>query len=125
MAWWHVAIHRLEEIENTCKWLMLLRNGFVTPGCEDRATDVCENEILQPSVCAEKIKALDIFGDYYWLTSLRNTQWVELSCMDLCTRALVERYKGEHVVLTVQSHGSPFVFVGLGATLCVHTNVSL
>ncbi|GMF35657.1 unnamed protein product [Phytophthora fragariaefolia] len=98
MRSWHVAIPRLLAMEEIIKWMDTLDLGGWNP------EDSWKTECLDVDEVIDSLRQVDVLGYYFWLTTLRGKKSVDLSCMDLCLRGLMDIYSVEHVVYAIPSH---------------------
>ncbi|GMF21646.1 unnamed protein product [Phytophthora fragariaefolia] len=98
MRSWHIAISRLLAKEETIEWMDTLDLGGWNPesSWETKCLDV--DEVIN------SLRQVDVLGDYFWLTTLQGKKLVEISCVNLCLRALMDIYSVEHDVYAIPSH---------------------
>jgi hypothetical protein len=89
---------RFSGVERTVSWMHRIELGDWNPG------DVWKLDCLLPEQLKEMMSSMDVLGDYYWMTSLRDQEWVELSCLDLALTALTTIYRGHHELFNIPSH---------------------
>ncbi|KAF4142281.1 Ulp1 protease family C-terminal catalytic domain-containing protein [Phytophthora infestans] len=95
---WHLAVQRFNEVREIIKWM---HNVDLTGWNPD---DSWRNGLLLPDELENRLEDIDVFGDFFWVTTLRGHYLVELSCTDLAPKSLIKRYGGDHDIFAVPSY---------------------
>lgn len=57
--------------------------------------------LLDHNTTTQRLRKMDVLGDYYWATSLCGRTLVEGPCMDLTVRTIFQRNCGQATIFTL------------------------